>query len=195
MPAKKYDNDDVLLNMLSSDDGQAINILYLKHHTRLFNVINNIIQDEESSKDLIQDLFCALWERRHTLQIKKPIIRYLIKSAVNRSYNFLRDSKRHTIVQIRNQDLFEKETVGKNPENPVEVRELKDLINSALLTMPSKSKVAFILSRKHSMTYNEIAAHLDISKKAVEKRMSKSIKHLQSSLGPYLKGLLMLIVL
>src|SRR5690606_12056428 len=125
MPANKNDNDDVILKMLAINNGQAINILYRRHHIQLFNIINNIVQDDEASKDLIQDLFTTLWERRHTLHIKKPIISYLAKSAVNRSYNFLRDSKPYARVQIDSPEIFEKIAIRKQSENTVELDELK----------------------------------------------------------------------
>lgn len=195
MPAKKYIDDDDILKMLSADDEQAINALYSRHHKQIFNVINSIIHDTESSKDLVQDLFFAIWERRHTLQIKKPIVGYLCRSAVNRAINYKRDNKRHSMVHIELQHVLEKEAACGASENSIEINELRELIDSAILTMPSSSKVAFLLSREQHLTHQEIATELNITKKAVEKRISISIKHLQSVLHPYLKGLLMLLML
>ena len=187
MPAKIYNNDDLLLKMLAVNDPQAINVLYQNHHGHLFKIINRIVQDPEASKDIIQDLFFVLWERRHSLKITKPIKAYLIKSAINRALNFKRDSDRHKTIHLQGQETWEQLKISLPSNLPVDLEELKELVKLAILKLPPQSKVAFILSRKHSMSYQEIADHMEISMKAVEKHLSKALKHLRSALKPYLR--------
>ena len=191
MPAKVIENDDLLLKMLEVSDRQAINILYQKHHTFLFNIIQGIVEDPETAKDILQDLFIVLWEHRYSLNITKPVKAYLVKAAIHRSLNFLRDSKKNKIIHFQDQKSFDRLKRDHNTGNPMEVDELKNLIKSYISSLPPKSKIVFILSRNDRMTYQESASYLGISKKAVEKRISKALKHLRSKLRPYLKSLLL----
>lgn len=193
MPAKIIDNDDLLLKMLVTNDEQAINILYQQYHSHLLNIINGIIHDPERAKDIAQDLFVVLWERRHSLQITKPIKAYLIKAAIHRSLNFLRDNTRYQLFY--EQEKLDRLKSVHSSGASLELEELRKLIKSAILSLPPKGKTVFILSRKHNMTYEEIATHLDISKKAVEKHISKALKYLSKILKVYLKSLLLFFTL
>ena len=194
MPAKIYDNDDLLLKMFAANDPQALNIIYKKHYAYLLNITNGIVQDMETSKDIIQDLFFVLWERRHSLKITKPIKAYLIKSAINRALNFKRNSDRHKTIPLQGQETWEQVKSDLPSDVPVDLEELKELVKLAILKLPPQSKVAFILSRKHNMSYREIASHMKISMKAVEKHLSKALRYLRSALKPYLRIFILFMV-
>lgn len=195
MAGKIYDSDDFILKMLASDDKQAINILYLKHHAHLFKITSGLTHDREAAKDILQDLFFTVWERRHQLKITKPIKAYLVKAAIHRSYNFIRDKSRHQTIPLQGHETWGQLKNGLPSSIPLELEELRNLIKSAIQGLPPKSKVAFILSRRHDMSYQEIAAHLEISKKTVEKHISKALKYLDKILKPYLKSILILMTL
>jgi RNA polymerase sigma-70 factor (ECF subfamily) len=48
--------------------------------------------------------------------------------------------------------------------------------------MKEKQRVVFLMSRYDGLKYKEIADHLDISVKAVEKRMNQALDHLKKHL-------------
>jgi RNA polymerase sigma-70 factor (ECF subfamily) len=51
------------------------------------------------------------------------------------------------------------------------------------MALPEKQRLVFLLSRIEKMTYKEIAELLDISVKAVEKRMHKALVSLRESIS------------
>lgn len=68
--------------------------------------------------------------------------------------------------------------------NLLEYQELKTQYEKILADLPSKQRDVFLMSRLEGFTYKEIAERLELSVKAVEKRMSlalgvlkKNIKH------------------
>lgn len=68
--------------------------------------------------------------------------------------------------------------------NLLEYQELKTQYEKILADLPSKQRDVFLMSRLEGFTYKEIAERLELSVKAVEKRMSlalgvlkKIIKH------------------
>lgn len=85
------DNDDLILDLLAKDDTLASTLLYVRYHRVVFNYVNSIVANRESSKDIVQDLFIAIWEKRHSLNFTKPLGRYLFAAAHNKALNHLRD--------------------------------------------------------------------------------------------------------
>ncbi len=64
--------------------------------------------------------------------------------------------------------------------------ELKDNIHLAILSLPSRCRIVFQLSRFEEMTYQQIADEMNISIKTVENQIGKALRMLKESLAPYL---------
>jgi len=59
---------------------------------------------------------------------------------------------------------------------------VKENYSKALASMPEKQRTVFLLSRTDNLKYREIAEMLEISVKAVEKRMKLALEHLRKHL-------------
>ena len=68
-----------------------------------------------------------------------------------------------------------------------EAKELARIIKDAIALLPDNLRKKFFMSRNLGMTYKEMASHLEVSDKAVEKGMSKALKLLRMFLAPYIK--------
>lgn len=188
MPTETYDNDDFLIKMLATDTRQAITILYNTYHSDLLEITVAITHNKAVAKDIVQDLYYTLWERRYSVKVTKPIKSYLVKSVLNRCRNFSRDSARTRILPLPHADSTIEINLGMT-EPLMEIEELKKLADSVVSGFPPKRKVAYILSRKLKMSHSEIAGHLGISEKTVQKHIFKALHTLRSLLSGYLKML------
>jgi RNA polymerase sigma-70 factor (ECF subfamily) len=56
---------------------------------------------------------------------------------------------------------------------------LRRKIDQAILKLPEKCRVVFLMSRMEEMSYAEIAANLGISAKTVENQIGKALKLLR----------------
>ena len=64
----------------------------------------------------------------------------------------------------------------------MELREFDTLLQSVLAAMPEKSRAVFLMNRIDDLTYKEIAVRLQLSVKAVEKRMHIALEFLKEHL-------------
>lgn len=77
-----------------------------------------------------------------------------------------------------------KNTQEENPsvDEEIDYKELKKKYEKSLTSMNEKQRVVFLMSRNDGMKYKEIADHLEISVKAVEKRMHEALNYLKARL-------------
>ena len=68
------------------------------------------------------------------------------------------------------------------PEIQIEYQELKSKYEKALASLPEKQRTVFLMSRVENLKYKEIAERLDLSQKAVEKRMSQALAFLKEKI-------------
>lgn len=190
MREKVDDSDDFILDLLAKDNALACTLLYRRYYRAIFNYVNAMIGNPEPAKDIVQELFVAIWEKRHVLNFTRPLGKYMFAAAHNKALNYLRDAERtHTILgQIVNRSGNGKTSPAADVD--LEAQELSALIKTAMNLLPFKAKRAFIMSRKYGMTYPEIAKRLLVTDKAVEKNISKALALLRKFLSDYLKIIL-----
>jgi len=60
-----------------------------------------------------------------------------------------------------------------------------------LESMPEKQRTVFLMNRIDELKYKEIADHLGLSVKAIEKRMSQALEHLKIHLKDKISGIIL----
>jgi RNA polymerase sigma-70 factor, ECF subfamily len=155
-----------LVNAIRQDDTEAFKELFKTYFASLIRFSWYRVHNMETSRDLVQDLFTRVWLKRHTLDPNKSIKAYLYKALNNLIINHINLSSSKTIP------LDDIEGVWKHTDGNDFVIMID--IKKALEKLPPKLKTVFMLSRYDGYDYAEIAEICNISKKAVEKRMSRA---------------------
>jgi len=150
--------------------------LFKQMYKPLYWFSYNITRDENISKDIVQDAFLKLWDKRYFINNYNN---YLYKIVSNASIKFITKINKHiSIDTIKNDHHF---TNNNNYDNI----ETDAIIRNALDQLPPRCKTIFILSKFEQKKYSEIAEILGISIKTVENQMCialailrKKLKHL-----------------
>lgn len=141
----------------------------LKHF--IYYKSGNIIEAE----DIAQEAFLKVWEKRS--EVKKATVKaYLYTIAGNICINKHLQKK----VVLKFENAQKRETRAANsPEFELEMKEFNQQLQNAISDLSEKNREVFLMNRIDDMTYNEIASNLDISVKAVEKRMKNALSSLR----------------
>lgn len=134
--------------------------------------------DRELATDIAQEVFMRLWEKQVIVD-KEKIAGLLYKMARD-----LFISKYRRIMVERHYEKRFNLRFGQeqSPEDQMQYKELKNKYELALANLPEKQRTVFLMSRMEDMKYYEIAERLDISVKAVEKRMKNALAYLRSAI-------------
>nr|WP_121272945.1 RNA polymerase sigma-70 factor [Pedobacter schmidteae] len=175
--------DQELMLLLGQRDELAFAEVYNRHWDMLFQHSKKVLGDVDESKDLVQDLFVAFWDKAGKLDIRTNLRGYLYKAARNRILNQIRNKKvNHDFIDLIVAQMDESENTTLEAINE---RELMILIDQEIALLPPKMKLAFEMSRKDFLSNKEIAAKLGISEDAVKQQISRSMKVLRLKLGKY----------
>lgn len=133
--------------------------------------------DTELATDVGQEAFLKIWEKQLLPDPgKERALLYKIASNIFIS----RIRREQTAMNYRKAFVFEE--VGESTTDQLEYEELRARYEQALARLPEKQRTVFLLSRVEEQSYQEMAKILEISVKAVEKRMSQALATLRQAL-------------
>ena len=175
--------DSELVVLLKNRDHAAFSEIYNRYAVVIFYKINQMIRDEEASKDLIQDLFVALWDKPELIQETNNLSGYLYVIGRNRVLKFIQRNKLKN-DHISSLAKYASEISLETLQN-LDERELKTIVQREIDNLPAKMKVIFEMSRRDDLSHAEIAKKLGLSDQTVKKQINNALKVLRAKLSVY----------
>ncbi len=160
--------------MNPSDKEHIFKTHYNEWAQPLFRFIFFKSKDQQLSQDIVQDTFIKYWDKIDTVSRGKEKS-YLFTTAKNLFLNTIEHKK----VVLRHQESNLHKNVVSTPHYDLEVSEFKIKLEKAIAGLPDKQREVFMLHRIEGYKYKEISILLELSQKAVEKRMSQALKELR----------------
>ena len=150
-------------------------------YNHYFESIRNYIFYRSGNKDLASDIsqetFIKVWKKRSEIN-KENIKALLYKISRDEFVSWIRKEK---LNKQYVQQLSKFETEDNNDDENKKIRKLK--FEKLLKKMSEKQRVVLLMSKREGLTNKEISNYLEISLKAVEKRMTQALKFLKENIN------------
>ena len=193
MPISTYSDEELLLAIRQDDEKAFAELVrrYWKHaHTLTYTRIRSL----DATKDIVQNLFISIWDKRATLSIRH-FPSYLNAAAKNRILNHI-DSQ----LTLRRHWDYYKQFIAREDyvtDHDVKSNELMEALECGMNELPEKSKKIFRLHKLEGLSISEIARSLNLSEKAIQYHITQSTERLRLHLKNYMftgSALLMLVI-
>ena len=176
---KVFINNHILLKELQKGNEKAYAHLYEVYYENLIQYCFNLTNDLPQAKDIVQNVLVKMWHNRKNIDISTSLKSYLYRAVFNEFATEYNKGKQRgkMLLQIK------REVLDNIVEMDNELMEEKiKLLDAAIEKLPEKCRKVFLLSKKQGYRYKEIATHLNISEKTVEKHISRAIHRIKQTL-------------
>lgn len=165
---------------ITQDTFEAI---YRQYWKNVYAICYNNIKEAEPAKELVQDIFKSLWERREELLLEN-VGHYLIRAAKLKTFEFIRNK----VNRQQHLDVKHRETASSTncTEEEVLYKDLQEQVGAVVQTLPTQCQRVYKMSREKGMSNKEIACSLVISERAVEYHISRAVSTLKLKLACFL---------
>ncbi len=168
--------------LTEKDSQEALRRLYILLYPRLHSFIFSYVHSDETTEELVSDVFLHLWEKRKQLPEVQYFKSYLYTVARNQAISqYRKESHRQAEQAIPHMQLYQKQE--NDPETELITLEVMKQLNDAIETLPEKCRQTYRLVREHNLKYKEVSDILNISVKTIEAHMSLAIKRLREALS------------
>ena len=175
--------DSELIQQIRQGSEKAFRMAYDMHYKLMLGVGINITKDMDVAKEVVQEVFYQFWKNRDSIKDGISIRNYLKRAVINRCINHIKYNSRFTSEEV----LETQQSQSIAPDQELETKELKAVIDKAIANLPEKARLIFILRRHEGLSLKEIAEKLEISPKTVENQITRALKLLKAEIEPFLK--------
>lgn len=183
MMSKLENSDESLVERIKNSDESAFEILYDRYWKSLFNYGYQKAGKREVVEGMVQEVFIDFWSKRKDLNIHSSLASYFFTAIKYKVINY------NKAQHVREKFATAEKTKGEQNINPVEerlfYRDLKSCIKKVVIKFPTQRRKVYKLRFNGGLSYNEIAANMEISVSTVEKHMIKALKDIREQLRRY----------
>ena len=168
-------------------DQLAFRELYDSCFDTLYLYGQQFSNDPDTIKDIIQNIFIKIWERKQSLKEVNSPKAYLMQSFRNQMLNYLRSKKNSPISP----NEINEEHYNFQLEVPIEMdimdqerdEEVKEKLKNAIELLTSKQKELIYLKYVKDLEFAEVSSIMDVSIKSVYKLHQRTLLSLRKNLG------------
>lgn len=152
---------------------------YKKHSRDLYNFMYYKSGNTDLASDHVQEAFIKIFENCSKISFSKARS-YLFTTANNL---FLNSVKHEKVKLTYNKNNPADDSDHHHPHFLLQEKEYMQRLENAIAGLTEAQREVFLLNRIDGKKYREIAEMLDISEKAVEKRMMGALRSLRENVG------------
>lgn len=183
-------SDKQLVEECSRDNLKAFNNLFERYSSRIYTYAFNYLKDEYLAEEVMMDLLCWIWEKRHSLEITGDFKPYIFRAAKNA---VIKSIRKKVILSLPVEHLENHPAaLSLSADHDLLSRELEIGYQHQLRQLSPQRKTVFRMSREENLSHAEIASHLDISINTVKNHIKFSLNHFRENLSGYTDILLLI---
>ena len=187
MRCSNHNTDEELLALLKADHVQAFTILYERYWDRMLYIALSKLRSLAEAEEVLQDVFTSLWTRRRELNIHGSFSAYLAMAVKYKIINLIaRENRQRAYSEFKSRTQNDISTCT---EDLVTYEDLSRKLGEKIEALPSKGRLAFKLSREQGLSHKEIAQEMQITEKAVERNIARSVRTLYMSMRHLLNSI------
>jgi RNA polymerase sigma-70 factor, ECF subfamily len=184
--------DDEIVARILAGETALFELIMRRHNQRLYRAARGILRNESEAEDVMQDAYVRAYIHLKQFAGKAKFSTWLTRIAVHEALARLRDRSRYDEpgpVFENSEDPMERLiSTESTPEEHLQTRELGDVLEEAIETLPEGFRAVFMLRAVDEMSTSEAAECLDLSEENVKVRLHRARALLKEHVAQRLEG-------
>jgi RNA polymerase sigma-70 factor, ECF subfamily len=163
--------DANLVDLARSGNDRAAEVLVRRYQKLVYNVLYQMLRSHESAADTTQETFLKAFRSLSSFRAGSSLKPWLLKIATNTGLNYIRSQRgrEHDSLEA----LLDENPVAEPASNldvalEVEWHLSQNMLNEALAKLPPRHRYVFALRYQQDLSYQEIAAIMDVPETTIK---------------------------
>ena len=171
-------NEKKLIINIKNGDKNAFKQLFEHYYPLFLAFTRKMLKQDYVAEDIVQNVFMRTWVLRERLDETRSLKNYLLVAVRNEIYYYLRSE-----LKKKHEKLHEETAVYPfDINNAISAKDLEKNLERIISSLPERRREIFEMSRNQKMSNSEIAEHLGISVRTVEKHIENTLSDIRHKL-------------
>ncbi len=167
--------------------------LFNDYRDKVLGFFIKFLHDEELARDLAQDIFLKLFEKKAELDEISDLDRYIYLTCRNLAFDHLKKAAHDKKYRSY---ILHAASEAQVPEmhRKMDVEHYRTVLEDSLKLLPDQQRLIFNLSKREGLSHEKIAEMLNISPHTVRNHLYQAVKNLRAS-TPDIEMILMIVMI
>jgi RNA polymerase sigma factor (sigma-70 family) len=182
--------DTELIARILAGEKRLFEAIIRRYNPRLYRTGMSIVNDAQEVEELMQSAYVKAYEHLGSFKGESQFGTWLMRILINECLQYLKRKQRHAMVHIDGSDSWMQQlqaTPDSGGDAMIMNKELARLLESALLQLPPKYRLVFVLREVEGMNVSETAKALSLSETNIKVRLNRAKTALREKLAAYYK--------
>jgi RNA polymerase sigma-70 factor, ECF subfamily len=168
-------SDEVLIGRIANGDRLAMQVLFARHHIRVFRFVVRLVRNETTAEDLISEVFLDVWRQAGRFEGRSAVSTWLLAIA---RFKALSAMRRRPDVELDEETAGAIEDPSDDPGVVLEKKDKSVQIRKCLTGLSAEHREIIDLVYYHEKSVEEVAEIVGIPENTVKTRMFYARKKL-----------------
>jgi RNA polymerase sigma-70 factor (ECF subfamily) len=167
--------DEVLIARIADGDRLAMQVLFARHHVRVYRFVLRLVRNESTAEDLISEVFLDVWKQAGKFEGRAAVSTWLLAIARFKALSALR---RRPEQELDEETAAAIEDTSDTPEVALQKKDKGALLRECLQSLSPEHREIVDLVYYHEKSVEEVAEIVGIPEATVKTRMFYARKKL-----------------
>ena len=172
-------SDDVLIGRIASGDRLAMQVLFARHHVKVYRFVLRLVRNESAAEDLISEVFFDVWRQAGKFEGRSAVSTWLLSIARFKALSALR---RRSEAELDDETASAIEDQSDDPEVVLAKKDKGAALRQCLSGLSAEHREIIDLVYYHEKSVAEVAGIVGIPEATVKTRMFYARKKLSELL-------------
>jgi RNA polymerase sigma-70 factor (ECF subfamily) len=178
-PKSQSNSDDELIAKIAAGNRLAMQVLYARHHTRVYRFALRLVGSNAVAEDLTSDVFLSVWRQAHRFEGRSAVTTWLLAIA---RYKALAELRRRPVA-LSEEAHAEVADSADDPEVALQSKHRGEILRRCLAQLSREQREIIDLVYYHEKSVQEVAAIVGIPGNTVKTRMFYARRRLSELLA------------
>ncbi len=172
-------SDEVLIGRIARGDTLAMQVLFARHHLKVYRFVLRLVRNQALAEDLISEVFLDVWRQAERFEARSAVSTWLLAIA---RYKALSALRRRPEQGLDDEQAAAIEDPGDDPETSTQKRDKGAILRRCLTALSAEHREIIDLVYYHEKSVEEVAQIVGIPENTVKTRMFYARKRLSELL-------------
>jgi RNA polymerase sigma-70 factor, ECF subfamily len=173
-------SDEVLIGRIANGDRLAMQVLYARHHVKVYRFVLRLLRNESAAEDLISEVFLDVWRQAGKFEGRSAVSTWMLSIARFKALSVLR---RRTEEELDDETADAIEDQADDPEVTLAKKDKSAALRQCLSKLSAEHREIVDLVYYHEKSVAEVAGIVGIPEATVKTRMFYARKKLSELLN------------